>query len=118
MERRITRVLRKSKEEDSKIKPYHPPTSLTNYVVNRQYGHKNVPIPYDETNDFISRQLPGLLKEREYDLGECNKIFAAQWLDSNQVVFGTKCNSVSIKFYCICLYHSKKNPTKLSKKNS
>ena len=42
--------------------------------------------------------MPGLLTERDYDLGKINKIFTSQWINDKQVVFGTKCNKVSIRF--------------------
>jgi WD repeat-containing protein 40A len=47
-------------------------------------------------DDYVSHQAPGLMKEKEYDLGNNNKVFASKWLDDKQVVFGTKCNKVYI----------------------
>lgn len=48
--------------------------------------------------DNFSRKLPGLLKEKEYDLAKTgiNKIFCAEWLDEKRVLMGTKCNKVSV----------------------
>lgn len=43
---------------------------------------------------YLSNQLPILLKETEYNLQRINKIFAATWVTDRQVVFGTKCNKV------------------------
>jgi hypothetical protein len=43
---------------------------------------------------YLARQLPGLLKERSYDLEKINKIFAARWLNDHQVILGSKCNKV------------------------
>jgi len=36
----------------------------------------------------------GNFKERVIAIGEMNKIFCSSWLNSHQVVFGTKCNRV------------------------
>ena len=46
-------------------------------------------------NDYISRRVPGLLTEKEYSVGNINKIFASHWLNDTQIAFGTKCNKVT-----------------------
>ena len=41
-----------------------------------------------------SRILPCVLNERSIALGETDKVFAAEWLSEQYVMFGTKCNKV------------------------
>ena len=36
--------------------------------------------PRNLVANYLSRQIPGLLQEREYSLGTINKICVAQWL--------------------------------------
>ena len=51
----------------------------------------------DSTREaFSARHLPMILKEKTYSLGEIDKIFSSAWLDSNNVICGTKCNKVSL----------------------
>lgn len=72
------------------------------------FTHKHRPIdhrtrkPEALIGNYLSHQLPILLKETEYNLQHINKIFAASWVTDRQVVFGTKCNKVgciSINFF-------------------
>ena len=73
---------------------YAPPTDLFYYSQKRQHG--SLPVNANAlVSSYVSKQLPGLLKQKEFDLGEINKVFAASWLSDRQVVFGTKCNQVS-----------------------
>ena len=74
---------------------YDPPTEVFYYTQAQQHGLLSASMLRQELYGYLSVQLPGLLKEREYSLGSINKIFAAQWLSDKQVVFGTKCNKVS-----------------------
>ena len=42
----------------------------------------------------LACQLPHILKERKLELGETDKLFAAEWISEDEVVVGTKCNKV------------------------
>ena len=47
-------------------------------------------------NDMIERHLPHVLGEKKVDIGECDKIFASQWLTEDLAIVGTKCNEVKL----------------------
>ena len=84
----------------SQAQQFDPPVQLHNYALKRQLGYRQscsgLPSSvFEIAKDYSSYQLPGLLKEREYNLGDINKIFAASWLSHRQVAVGTKCNKVS-----------------------
>ena len=71
-----------------------PPVQVLQHVFQREHGHY-FPKPKQVVAEYVSLQLPGLLSEKQFEMGKINKIFAAQWLSDKQVVFGTKCNKVS-----------------------
>lgn len=75
--------------------PVNPPLELYQHINKRQFGYF-LPFPKKTASDFVSRNLPKIYKERQFKLGEINKIFAAQWISNKQVLFGTKCNKVMI----------------------
>jgi hypothetical protein len=45
------------------------------------------------TRHLLSHEL---LREHHFQLDRLNKVFSSQWLNDQQVVFGTKCNKVLI----------------------
>ena len=68
--------------------------SIFAYTNVRHYGSNRMQSALDQCSNYLSRRLPDMLTEREYDLGTINKVFASQWISDRQVVFGTKCNKV------------------------
>jgi len=79
-----------------------PSWDLMNYALySRQIG-RGTKRPKQLVQPYLARHLPGLLRERPYDLNRINKIFAAQWLNDRQVAVGTKCNKV-LSLYQFCL---------------
>lgn len=79
---------------------YHPNKETFHHIFNRQLSGKCINAQ-KIVDDYVSHQAPGLMKEKEYDLGSNNKVFASKWLDDKQVVFGTKCNKLMVMdVYC------------------
>uniref|UniRef100_U3KPL5 DDB1- and CUL4-associated factor 12 beta-propeller domain-containing protein n=1 Tax=Oryctolagus cuniculus TaxID=9986 RepID=U3KPL5_RABIT len=73
--------------------------SLVHYLKDREKGGPWRAGVRDFENELFSqavRSLPGVLKERQLNLGTLNKVFASQWLNSRQVVCGTKCNTLFV----------------------
>jgi len=52
---------------------------------------------------FSALHLPEAVKENELTFGEYDKIFAAQWLNEDHIICGTKCNNVRTIFLFIYL---------------
>ena len=71
-------------------------TEQGNSVFNFIQGRKQteLPLPSQLINPYVARKLPEILKPTEYDMGTIDKIFASHWLDTRNVVYGTKCNKV------------------------
>jgi len=80
-----------------------PSWDLMNYALfGRQVGGRGTKRPKQLAQPYLARHLPGLLRERQYDLNKINKIFAAQWLNERQVAVGTKCNKVTVFSVQLC----------------
>ena len=54
--------------------------------------------PNKMLKSYVTRKLPQLFQAKEFDMGSIDKIFASQWLDESNVVYGTKCNNVCSQF--------------------
>lgn len=52
--------------------------------------HPDLPIKHLLTNQ--------ILQEKPIKIENLNKVFCSQWLSDRQVIFGTKCNKVLIKY--------------------
>jgi len=69
--------------------------NFLDFVRNREYGMRE----YRSVNqNYGTRHIltHNLFKERSIPLKTMNKVFCSQWLNSTQIIFGTKCNKVSI----------------------
>lgn len=74
--------------------------NFVDYIRNREYGMRE----YRSINqNHGTRHIltHDLFKERSIPLKTMNKVFCSQWLSSKQIVFGTKCNKVSISIAII-----------------
>lgn len=69
--------------------------NFIDYVRSREMGLKE---KRSVNFDFASRHILSheMFKEYPIALNNINKIFCSQWLSDRQVVFGTKCNKVSV----------------------
>lgn len=84
-----------------------PPNSVVQYLQQRSLGSRKAQHGRQLKDSFSNRRIPYLLQEKEYTLGEVNKVFASQWISDHAVVMGTKCNKV-------CQKENLKTPQKLS----
>ena len=85
--------------EEQHPRSFQPSTEIFRYLYKRQNGRRVGYYPRTLVSQFVARQLPGLLHEKEYKLGEINKIFASHWASDRQVAFGTKCNKVRLNLF-------------------
>ena len=72
-------------------------TNVFNYVNSRQESRPTRLKNGTEVN-FLALQLPDAMRENELRFGESDKIFAAEWLNEDHVICGTKCNNVSLSW--------------------
>lgn len=75
---------------------YNVPKDLFLYTQMRQCLGPVHPRGQRVASNYLARQLPSLLQEKEYSLGTINKIFASEWVSDRQVVIGTKCNKLIV----------------------
>lgn len=71
-----------------------PYDGMFKYLVSREID-VNSKFEDSSKEAYSARHLPIVLKERETKVGEIDKIFSSIWLDYNNVICGTKCNTVS-----------------------
>ena len=71
-----------------------PSEQMFDYLVSRETT-ANAKLADSTREAYSARHLPTVLRERETRVGELDKIFSSAWLDCNNVICGTKCNTVS-----------------------
>ncbi|XP_004590270.3 DDB1- and CUL4-associated factor 12-like protein 2 [Ochotona princeps] len=72
-------------------------SSLVHYLQDRQVDVQGHRAPWgfeSQLHSLAARSLPQMLREHQLDLGTLDKVFASQWLNSREVVCGTKCNKL------------------------
>lgn len=72
------------------------PNSVTSSLHKRSCNGVNHRVCEHLMTCFSNRRVPFLWKEKEFDLGELNKVFASQWIAHDSVVMGTKCNKLVV----------------------
>eukprot|EP00102_Acyrthosiphon_pisum_P021763 XP_016658973.1 PREDICTED: DDB1- and CUL4-associated factor 12-like [Acyrthosiphon pisum] len=69
--------------------------NLVDYIRSREYGMRGYRLV---NKDYGTRHIltHNLLKERSIPLEKMDAVFCSQWLSSNQIVFGTRCNKLMV----------------------
>ncbi|XP_040855489.1 DDB1- and CUL4-associated factor 12-like protein 2 [Ochotona curzoniae] len=73
--------------------------SLVYYLQDRQMGAQGRRAQggfESQLSSLAARSLPHMLREHQLNLGSLDKVFASQWLNSREVVCGTKCNKLFV----------------------
>ncbi|XP_052277575.1 DDB1- and CUL4-associated factor 12-like isoform X9 [Dreissena polymorpha] len=91
-------ITRDSRCRGSVPSPVNIPTQLFKYTLRRETGTAYVSDSHAQNlvDDYVSQLMPQLFREKEFRLGQINKVFSAKWLNHKQVVFGTKCNKLKV----------------------
>ncbi|KAF8944029.1 DDB1- and CUL4-associated factor 12 [Haplosporangium gracile] len=56
------------------------------------FGH----VQTNKLTEYVSSRVPAIITEREYAVEGYDKVFAATWLNSEEVLMGTKCNKLIV----------------------
>jgi len=84
--------------EEERTMP-NTPYNCVDYIRNREYGNmSNIEYEYRSVNKHYGTMhilTHDLFKEWSIPFKTMNKVLCSKWLNSNQIVFGTKCNKVS-----------------------
>ena len=75
-------------------------TNIFSYVNLRQET-TSTRISDDFKSNFSALHLPEAIRENELAFGEYDKIFAAEWLNEDHIICGTKCNNVSCNLFFV-----------------
>ncbi|KAF9131727.1 DDB1- and CUL4-associated factor 12 [Mortierella sp. 14UC] len=53
-------------------------------------------IQINKLTEYVSSRVPTIISEREFDVEGYDKVFAATWLNAEEVLMGTKCNKLVV----------------------
>lgn len=85
--------LDKDKKNNRSLKSSH---NLVNFIRNRELGVRDYRSAINWNYGTRHMLAHNLFKEHYIPLQRMNKVFCSQWLCSKQIMFGTKCNKVSL----------------------
>ncbi|KAI8919986.1 WD40-repeat-containing domain protein [Powellomyces hirtus] len=85
---------------ESESSPSNTTNNMALYLRSRESGVSPTAYPGRITRGiagYMARRLPGSYgTPRDFDTDGMDKVFAATWLDDDQVIMGTKCNRVGV----------------------